>query len=375
MVGSITIATAAVAGMITLGGRVKSAIGEVSCATGLVKGRDAEEEDNARGATGDVSSEDADGAGAHTSGWMGEKGIHDSESGRFEDRERVSACDVDATAVTTVVAARVNALEIVAVVTSVTRDGNAALGALVTTSSGACTVTTLVTSADTGMEGVLERAVTATVVSRALTSRAGLSQAPSSGSNCSNTCSGGVLSSSSTITGSALDVTSGSAVVRLWRVGVRSPRACDFEICSWRRGDSDDWREGGRANWFKFAFEAELVGFGAIVYGSVLNAKTVEEMAESGLVAARVAGRDTASARVDACFATDTAGGLASSVRRLRGRDLRGLGDFCAGAMVVDDDAETTLVCDAVSVGKKGVVGRGSSDCFGAAPALKGCLA
>ena len=104
---------------------------------------------------------------------MGEEGTHDSESGRFGEGERVSARDVDATGVTTVVAARANALEIVAVVTSVTRDGNAALCALVTTSSGACTVTTLVTGADTGME--LESAVAATAVSRALTSCAGSS--------------------------------------------------------------------------------------------------------------------------------------------------------------------------------------------------------
>ena len=96
-------------------------------------------------------------------------------------------------------------------------------------------------------------------------------------------------------------------------------------------------------------------------------------MAVSGLVAARVAGRDTTSALVEACFATDTACGLASSVRRLRGRDLRGFGDFCAGAMVVDDDEEATLVCDAVSAGKEGVVGRGSSDFFDAAQALSGC--
>ena len=54
--------------MIMLGGRAKSALGEVSCATGLVKGRDSVDEDNARGANGDVSSEDEDGAGAHTSG-------------------------------------------------------------------------------------------------------------------------------------------------------------------------------------------------------------------------------------------------------------------------------------------------------------------
>ena len=95
---------------------------------------------------------------------MGEEGIHDSESGRFGEGERVSARDVDATADTTVVAARASALMIEPVVTSVTRDGNAVLGALVTTSSGECTVTTLVTGADTGMDGVLESAVAATAV-------------------------------------------------------------------------------------------------------------------------------------------------------------------------------------------------------------------
>ena len=80
---------------------------------------------------------------------MGEEGSHDYESGRFGEGERVSARDVDATADTTVVAARACALVIAVVVTSVARDVNAALGALVTVSSGACTVTTLVTRADT----------------------------------------------------------------------------------------------------------------------------------------------------------------------------------------------------------------------------------
>ena len=97
---------------------------------------------------------------------MGEEGTHDSESGRFGEGERVNARDVDATAVTTVVAARANALEIVAVVTSVTRDGNAALGALVTASSGACTDTTLVTGAVTGMEGEREGAEAAAAARR-----------------------------------------------------------------------------------------------------------------------------------------------------------------------------------------------------------------
>ena len=237
-------------------------------------------------------------------------------------------------------AARTSELEIAVVVTSVARDVNAALGALVTVSSGACIVTTLVTGADTEMEGVRQSAVAVTAVSRALLSCAGSYQAPSSGSNCSNTCSGGMSLSSSTITGSALDVTSGSAVVRLRRVGVRSPRAFGSEICSGRRGDFDDSREGGRANWCKSACEAELVGFAAVVDGSALSAVAVEEVSASGIVAARVAVRDTISALVDACFPTDTAGGLASSVWRLHGRDLRSLGDFCAGAMVVDEDAE-----------------------------------
>ena len=76
---------------------------------------------------------------------------------------------------------------------------------------------------------------------------------------------------------------------------------------------------------------------------------------------------------LDAFFATDTAGGLVSFVRRLRGRDLLGLANFCAGAIVVEVETEATLVCDAVGAGREGVVGRGSSDFFEAAPALSGC--
>ena len=156
---------------------------------------------------------------------------------------------------------------------------------------------------------------------------------------------------------------------------MRSPRACDSEMCSGRRGDSDDSRESGRSNWCKSACEAELVGFGAVVGGSVLIAGAVEKVAAVAVVAAQVAGCGTTSSLVDDCVATDTAGGLVSSVRRLRERDLRGLGDICACAMVVDDDAEATLVCDAVSAGRECVVARGFFDFFEAAPALSGCFA
>ena len=154
---------------------------------------------------------------------------------------------------------------------------------------------------------------------------------------------------------------------------MQSPRACGSEICNWRRGDSDDSRKGVRANWCKSACEAELVGFGAVVGGSVLSAGAVEEVAAVVVVAARVAECGTISALVDVCFAIDTANGLVSSVLCLRGRDLRGLGNFCAGATVVEDEAKATLVCDAVGAGREGVDGRGSSYCFGAAPVLSGC--
>ena len=108
-------------------------------------------------------------------------------------------------------------------------------------------------------------------------------------------------------------------MVRLRRVNVRSPRACDFEICSGRRGDSDDSREDGRANWCKYACEAELDGFSAVVNGLVLSAKAQKDVVEAVFVAARVAASGATSSLVNDCFATDTDGGLVSSVRRLRG--------------------------------------------------------
>ena len=102
-------------------------------------------------------------------------------------------------------------------------------------------------------------------------------------------------------------------MLRLRRVGVRSFRACGSEICSGLPGDSDDSREYGRANWCKSACEAELVGIGAVVGGSLLYAGAVENMAAAVFVAARVTGCNTISALVDVCFTTDTAGGLVFS--------------------------------------------------------------
>ena len=68
MVGSTTIETGVLAGMITPIGRAKLALERVSCAAELVKRHDAVDEDDPRGASGDVSREEADSVGAHTNG-------------------------------------------------------------------------------------------------------------------------------------------------------------------------------------------------------------------------------------------------------------------------------------------------------------------
>ena len=84
---------------------------------------------------------------------------------------------------------------------------------------------------------------------------------------------------------------------------------------------------------------------------------------------ARVTGYGITGTLVDACFVMDTSSGLGSFARRLRGCDLRLLGDFCAGAMVVEEEADATLVWDADCAGTGGVLGRGSSGCSVDAPA------
>ena len=61
---------------------------------------------------------------------------------------------------------------------------------------------------------------------------------------------------------------------------------------------------------------------------------------------------------VVACFAPGTGVGLAASTRRLRRRDFRDLGDDCAPATDVEEEVETTLVCEAANTGKGGVLGR-----------------
>ena len=86
-----------------------------------------------------------------------------------------------------------------------------------------------------------------------------------------------------------------------------------------------------------------------------------EEAAVVDFEATRVAGYGTTGSLVVACFAAGTWVGLAASTRCLRGRDLRDLGDDCAAATDVEEEVETTLVCEAANTGKGGVLGRSLS--------------
>ena len=212
----------------------------------------------------------------------------------------------------------------------------------------------------------------AIAVSTALSACSRSSHAPYYISSGSRSCSDDELSSS-TITGSALVVTSGSAAVRAGRAGERASRASGSEITSWRRGDSDDSREAGSSNWQRSACVAELAVFGTAVGGSAVSAVAVEVAAALVFVVARVTGYGVTGTPVDAFFVTDTSSGLTSSARRLRGCDLRLLGDLCAGATVVEEAADATLVWHADCAGTSGVLGRGSSGCSVGAPAPSGC--
>lgn len=74
MVDSTTIATAFTPGTISTGRRLATAVGDVSCESGLVSKHEANDEGVQNGAAGEVSSEEAVGAGSHTSEWIGEEG-------------------------------------------------------------------------------------------------------------------------------------------------------------------------------------------------------------------------------------------------------------------------------------------------------------
>ena len=100
-----------------------------------------------------------------------------------------------------------------------------------------------------------------------------------------------------------------------------------------------------------------------------------EEAAVVDFDAARVAGYGTTGPLLVACFAAGTGIGLIASTRRVCGRDLRDFGDDCATATDVDEEAETTLVCEAANAGRGGVLGRSLSIRCEGAFALSGLWA
>ena len=77
--------------------------------------------------------------------------------------------------------------------------------------------------------------------------------------------------------------------------------------------------------------------------------------------AARVACCGTTGPLVVACNAANTGVGLAASTRLLHGRDLRDLGDDCTTAIDVEEEAGTTLFCEAANAGRGGVLNRSLS--------------
>ena len=201
----------------------------------------------------------------------------------------------------------------------------------------------LVTGTSASVENKRECAVVASATSTALPACSGSFHAPSSNSSGSRSCRDDELSSS-TIIGSALVVTSGSAAVRALRAGERSPRASASAISIGRRGNSDDSLEDGSSNWQKSTCVTELAAFDTAVGGSAISALEMEAAAALVFEAARVIGYVATGPLVDACFVTDTASGLTSSARRLQGFDLRLLGDLFAGATVVEETPDATLV-------------------------------
>ena len=77
----MTISTACSFGLIFVAGWTNELADGDGCGTGPANARDALEEVDPRCSCGEVSSEDAAGAGDHTIGRIGEVGIHDSKSG------------------------------------------------------------------------------------------------------------------------------------------------------------------------------------------------------------------------------------------------------------------------------------------------------
>ena len=96
MTGSTTITTASLIGTISNGVRYGGAVGDVGCVTGLASERETDDDEAAHGASGELSSEEATGAGAHTSGLIGDDGTHESASAASGEVERAAAREDEA---------------------------------------------------------------------------------------------------------------------------------------------------------------------------------------------------------------------------------------------------------------------------------------
>ena len=88
---------------------------------------------------------------------------------------------------------------------------------------------------------------------------------------------------------------------------MRSVREVGSAICSGRLGDSSHSRDPGRANCFKSACVAELVGFGTADNYSATVASAKEKTAAATLLKEQVARYGNAGPLAGACIAMETA--------------------------------------------------------------------
>ena len=96
LTGFTTIMTTFLIGTILNGERSGSAVGDVGCVAGLVSERETNNDEAAPGASGELSSDEAAGAGAHTSGLMGANGTHDSANAASGKKEHAAAREDEA---------------------------------------------------------------------------------------------------------------------------------------------------------------------------------------------------------------------------------------------------------------------------------------
>ena len=221
LTGSTTITTESLIGTMSNGVRSGGAVGDVGCVAGLVSERETDDDEAAPGASGELSSEEAAGAGAHTSGRMRNDGTHDSASAASNEEERAAAREDEAekTAAGAAAAeesARARGLPLTVLAEKVTCADEIAHVTTLESRGVVRGSATLDTKAVVAGADERESPVVASGVMNGLESRSGTSIAPPSNSGDSGS---DVELYSTIVTGSAPAAASGGAAVPATRDG------------------------------------------------------------------------------------------------------------------------------------------------------------